>query len=207
MDEVRARYTPTERALVVVLALYVTVVLVLLTPIRGALGDEREGALPPPPAAAIADAATQPAAADVGLDAAEQQRARSIVAADRSLAAALGRSPHTIVKSGPWTTSGADGSPVRLLGAAFVIAPASPIELRSVRLPGVLYDQTERDRTPYQSVVNTVSAGKVTQLFVLVDAERGRVVNISPGPDTEDLQSVPPPGFQRTVPAPQEGGR
>ncbi len=207
MDESCARYTPTERAVLVVLAVYVTVALVLLTPIRGALGDGRAGALPPPPAAAIADTPRQPAIADVGLDVAQQQRARSIVGADRALAIALGGAPNAIVKSGPWTTSGADDSPVRLLGAAFVIAPTRPIELRSVRLPGALYDQTERGSTPYQSVVNTVSARAVTQLFVLVDLERGRVVNISPGPESEDLRSVPPPGFQRTIPAPQEGGR
>jgi len=208
MDGFRARFTSRERAVVVVLALYTTLAMVLLTPIGGALGDDRQAALPAPVAGAITDPAPERAApAAVELDAASEQRARDIVAADRALAKALGAAPRTIVKSGPWTTSGVGGSPVRLLGAAFVVAPPKSIELRSVALPGALYDQTERNRTPYQSVVNTVSAKQVTQLMVLVDLNRGQVVNITPGPDAQDLQSVPPPGFRRTVPAPREEGR
>ena len=206
MREAGRRLTARERAVLVVLVLYLTIALVLLTPIRGAFGgDDATGVALPPPAAAGADG--EPASADPGLTAGDQTRARGIVDNDPSLAAALGGVGHSVVKAGPWTTSGADGAAPRVLGAAFVIAPERPVELRSVPLPGALYDQTEQARPPYQSVVNRVSGRNVTQLLVLVDLERGRVVNVSPGPGVQDLESSPPPGFRRTVPAPREGGR
>ncbi len=206
MDEFCARLTSRERAVLIVLTLYITVATLILTPIGGAFGDEQRAALPPPPARAIADPTPERTAPSVELAAVQEQRAHRIVAADRSLAEALGGTSHSIVKSGPWTTSGDNGS-ARVLGAAFVVAPAKPIELRSVPLPGALYDQTERTKSPYQSVVNTVSGSQVEELLVLVDLDRGQVVNITPGPGAKNLQSVPPAGFRRTVPVPREGGR
>ena len=207
MDDFHARFTSRERTVIVVLALYTTVAVIVLTPIGGAFGDEHQTALPPPPAGTIADPSPEPTAATIELAAAEQQRARGIVAADKALATALGGTPHAITKSGPWTTSGANGQASRLLGAAFVVTPQKPVELRTVALPGALYDQTERTASPYQRVVNTVSAKHVTQLMVLVDLLRGQVVNITPGPESQGLKSVPPAGFRRTVPMPREGGR
>ena len=71
-------------------------------------------------------------------------------------------------------------------------------------LPGALYDQSEKASPPYQSVVNKVSSTRVTQFLVLVDLARGKVVNITPGPDSKELKSTPPAGFKRTVPVPEE---
>jgi hypothetical protein len=207
MNYLLSRTTPRERVVLLVLAIYVTVAVVVLTPIRGALGGERQAQLPPPPAAAVPDQAAERAAPAPELAASDRLRAGEILGADRSLATALGGMSYSIVKAGAWTTSGADGAASRVLGAAFVVAPAKPIELRSAKLPGALYDQTERTNPPYQAVVNTVSAKQATQFMVLVDLERGKVVNITPGPDTQALETTPPPGFQRTVPAPREEGR
>jgi hypothetical protein len=201
------RSTPRERAVLLVLAAYVTVAVVVLTPIRGALGGERQAQMPPPPAGAVPDQAAERAAPAPELGASERLRAGKILGADRSLATVLGGVSYSIVKSGAWTTSGADGAASRVLGAAFVVAPEKPIELRSARLPGALYDQTERTKPPYQAVVNTVSGKEATQFLVLVDLERGKVVNITPGPATRALETSPPPGFQRTVPVPREEGR
>jgi hypothetical protein len=86
-----------------------------------------------------------------------------------------------------------------------VLNLSAPVALDSAALPSVLYDQTEQRDPPYQSVVNTVSSSKVTQLLVLVDLARGKVVNVSPGLDSENVESAAPAGFQRTVPAPQDG--
>jgi len=80
MDDFRARFTSRERAVIVVLALYTTVAAIVLTPIGGAFGDEHQTALPPPPAGTIADPSPEPSAATIELAAAEQQRARGIVA-------------------------------------------------------------------------------------------------------------------------------
>jgi hypothetical protein len=191
----------------IALAVYLTAAVVLLTPIRHAFGDsERAAPLPPPPAAA-ADPEAGPDAPAPELAAADRVRARSILAADPALARALGATAHTIVQEGPWTTSGADGSAPHLLGAAFVVAPRTPVDLKAVSLPGALYDQTEKADPPYQDVVNEVSGRQVTQLLVLVDLERGRVVNITPGPETRGLESERPPGFRRTVPVPRDGSR
>lgn len=206
MNKSIAGFTAAERVVLAVLLVYVTGALIVLTPIRAALGVAGPAALPPPPAVAIAQPTAERPAPAAELGALQAQRAREIVADDRSLATALGGTPHSIVKSGPWTTRGADGNPSRLLGAAFVVAPRKPIELRSTALPGALYDQSERTRTPYQRVVNEVSAKHVTQLLVLVDLERGRVVNITPGPGAQGVVSTPPPGFRRTVPLPVEAG-
>jgi hypothetical protein len=209
MNELATRFTPREWTVLGALALYVAVAVVLLTPIGGAFGGESATESTGPPGHPIPDGTpNRGAATDVGaateLEASDQLRATEIVAADRSLAAALGGAPYSIVKSGPWTTSGADGSPIRVLGAAYVVALDKPIALESVKLPGALYDQTERASPPYQSIVNTVSSSRVTEFMVLVDLGRGKVVNISPGPGSRDVKSTPPPGFQRTVPAPRE---
>jgi hypothetical protein len=209
MNELAPRFTPRERTVLVALALYVAVAVVLLTPIGGAFGGESATESTGPPGHPIPDGTPERGAAtDFGaaseLEASDQLRANEIVAADRSLAAALGGAPYSIVKSGPWTTSGADGSPVRVLGAAYVVAPEKPVALDSVKLPGALYDQTERANPPYQSVVNTVRSSRVTEFMVLVDLARGEVVNITPGPGSRDVESTPPPGFRRTVPVPRE---
>lgn len=206
MNGLSAGFAGRERVVLLVLALYVTVALVMLTPIGGAIGDNRQAALPPPPTAA-GGAAADRAAPPTDLAAGQRLRAGEIVAADRSLAAALGGTRYSIVKAGPWTTSGADGAPSRTLGAAFIIAPEKPVALRSERLPGALYDQTERTDPPYQRVTNTVSADQVTQMMVLVDLERGAVVNVTPGPDARGVEIEAPPGFERSVPVPREEGR
>lgn len=207
--ELAPPFTSRERAVLVGLALYVAAAVVLLTPIGGAFGGETPRESAGPPGHPVADpTADRRSTTDVGstteLQASDTLRANEILAADRALAAALRGAPHSIVKSGPWTTSGADGSPVRVLGAAYVVALDKPIALESVKLPGALYDQTERANPPYQSIVNTVSSSRVTEFMVLVDLARGKVVNISPGPGSRDVESTPPPGFQRTVPAPKE---
>jgi hypothetical protein len=215
MNELVPRFTPRERTVLVALALYVAAAVVLLTPVGGAFGGATATESTGPPAHPIPDrTADRGAATDLGsatdpgsvteLQASEKLRANGIVAADRALAAALGGAPYSIVKSGPWTTSGANGSPTRVLGAAYVVALEEPIALDSVKLPGALYDQSERANPPYQSIVNTVSSSRVTEFMVLVDLNRGKVVNISPGPGSRDVESAPPPGFQRTVPVPRE---
>jgi hypothetical protein len=203
------RFTSRERTVLVGLALYVAAAVVLLTPIGGAFGGESPTESAGPPGHPVAGpTADRRSATELGsapeLQASDKLRADGIVAADRSLAAALGGAPYSIVKSGPWTTSGADGSPARVLGAAYVVALDKPIALESVKLPGALYDQSERANPPYQSIVNTVSSSRVTEFMVLVDLGRGKVVNISPGPGSRAVESTPPPGFQRTVPAPKE---
>jgi hypothetical protein len=215
MTDLAPRFTPRERTVLVVLALYVAAVLVALTPIGGAFGGETGTESTGPPGHPIPEGTVDRGASDglrpttelgapTQLQASDQLRANQIMASDRSLATALGGAPHSIVKSGPWTTSGADGSSPRVLGAAYVVTLDKPIALDSVKLPGALYDQTERVSPPYQSIVNTVSSSRVTEFLVLVDLARGKVVNISPGPGSQGVESTPPPGFERTVPVPRE---
>jgi hypothetical protein len=141
------------------------------------------------------------------LAASQKLRADGALAGDRALGAALGGVPYKVVKSGSWTTSGANGAASRVLGAAYVVAPKRPVALESAALPSALYDRTERTDPPYQAVTNHVSAARVSQFLVLVDLEKGEVVSIVPGPDSQDVQMTPLPGFKRTVPAPAEGGQ
>ena len=93
-----------------------------------------------------------------------------------------------------------------MLGAAYIVAPDRPVALAGAALPTALYDQTERTNPPYQAVTNRVTAAQVNQFLVLVDLDKGEVVSIVPGADSGDVQTTPPPGFKRSVPAPTEGG-
>jgi hypothetical protein len=186
------------------LAAYVVVVFSVLAPTRGAVGGPGAAALPPRPAAA-GQAPAERAAPE--LAATQKTRADGTLAADRALGAALGGVPYKVVKSGSWTTSGANGAASRVLGAAYVVAPDRPVALKGAALPTALYDQTERTNPPYQAVTNRVTAAQVSQFLVLVDLEKDQVVSIVPGPGSQDVETTPPPGFKRAVPAPTDGGQ
>ena len=209
MSHLLRGWTPRERVVVLALAVYVTVAAVVLIPVRGAVGGPSAAGPPPAPIAADDDPVER-VLPGVGttpeLAASQKLRADQLLGADKALATALGGTPYTIEESGPWTTSGANGAPSRVLGAAYIVTPNQPVTLRGVSLPGALYDQTEVSNPPYQPVVNTVSATNVNQLLVLVDLTKGQVVSIVPGPDAEGVESTPPTGFQRRVPVPTEGG-
>jgi hypothetical protein len=190
-----------RHALMVMLAVYLAGMVVVLTPIRKAIGDE---AVPLAPLEGVvldpdAPVSTAPST-PMELSSTQELRARNLLAANDPLKAALKGVPYTVTKSGIWTTSGEDGAPVRTLGAVFVVTPAQPIDLKGVKLPDTIYDQTEQHDPPYQEVTNTVSAQQVNELLVSVDLNTGRVVDISPGPDSLATTATPPPDFHADVP-------
>jgi hypothetical protein len=193
-----------ERLALAGLVLYVLAILVVLSPAGEALGVGASGS--PPTPGAVSDPADPVAGGSVAvpeLTEAQQEHAVGLARASAAFRRVVAGRPFSIARIGPWTTA---GEPQRLLGVSLEVAFPAAVELRGAALPGALYDVTERRSPPYQEVVNRVDARNVRTLMVLVDLEQGRVVNISPGPDAEILSSTPPPGFQRTVPMPRDGG-
>jgi hypothetical protein len=199
-----------ERLALAGLALYALVLVLVLGPVRDALGTRaQEGPVPPgvmvaPDPAAAGRAVEAPAPALPQLAGVDRLRAAAALDADKRLRAALGTSDYRIEQVGPWTTSNGPWTARKqpaLLGVAMLVTLPAPVAIEAKELPGVLYDVTERTSPPYQEVRSRIDARDVTQLLVLFDLRRGRIVNISPGPGATVVAATAPAGFQRTVPA------
>jgi hypothetical protein len=227
MNEPTQALRPRERVALVALVLYAVGLAFLLGPmIRTALGTEAQSipdlAGPPagsaaavktpagaPPAAAVAVAGDVAGAVAANtsslpeLDAVDQVRASALMQADRHFRSIVGKTPYTIARVGPWTTSNgpwtAEKTP-ELLGVSFVVSFEKAIGIADKAMPGAIYDVTEKRSPPYQQVSNRVDASGVTNLMVLVDLRAGTVVNISPGLGSDVVSMRPPPGFRREVP-------
>jgi hypothetical protein len=228
MDQRTHALRPRERVALVALVLYALGLAFLLGPmIRTALGTEAQsipdlagppaasvaaaktpaGAPPPAAAVAVAGDVGDAVAADVGavpeLAAADQARASALMESDRHFRSIVGKTPYTIARVGPWTTSNgpwtAEKTP-ELLGVSFVVSFERAIGIADKAMPGAIYDVTEKRSPPYQQVTQRVDAVGVTNLMVLVDLRAGKVVNISPGLGSDVLSIEPPPGFKREVP-------
>ena len=227
MNEPTHALRPRERVALVALVLYALGLAFLLGPmIRTALGTDAQSlpdlAGPPaastaavktpagaPPAAAVAvagdagDAVAANADAVPELAAADEARASALMQSDRHFRSIVGKTPYTIARVGPWTTSNgpwtAEKTP-ELLGVSFVVSLERAIGIADKAMPGAIYDVTEKRSPPYQQVNHRVDATGVTNLMVLVDLRAGKVVNISPGLGSDVLRIEPPPGFRREVP-------
>jgi hypothetical protein len=175
--------------------------LVALLLLRTAIGGpDRAG--PAEPSALEPEAATQ-VVDETSLGQAQAARALELMKANPGFRSAVADVQYQVTKIGPWTTSNGPFTREKkpeLLGASVVVTLARPTELHDRKLPSAIYDVTEKTSPPYQEVTNRVTARGVSELMVLVDLKRGKVVSVTPGLGSTIVNSTPPTGFQRTVP-------
>jgi hypothetical protein len=190
--------TKAQKRLSLGIVLAVLASLLLLRVAIGGPGPEgptEPSALPPDAQAPVADTTT--------LGPAQEARAVELMKSDPGFRGAVSGVQYQVTKIGPWTTSNSPFTKKKqpeLLGASVQVSLLRPTALHDRKLPSAIYDVTERTSPPYQEVTNRVTAREVSELMVLVDLRRGKVVSVTPGPGSTIVSSAPPPGFERTVP-------
>lgn len=125
----------------------------------------------------------------------EDERAKALSTAtnDSLVAQLLAGREYSIESVGVWHTSRG----LQKLGAVIAFSLAQPAEIE-IDWPVIEYDQTELATPPYQQGTRHYLAKGVHRLYVLVDLQRGQVVEVMPGPES----STPP---RSTIEASQSG--
>jgi hypothetical protein len=124
---------------------------------------------------------------------AEQSATGQVVAGDARLRRVLAGVPYTIADQGIWTTQAG-----RRLGAFLDLRLQRAASLHS-SWPTMHYDERGSSAQPYSESETDLRADRVTEIYVLVDLKRRRVVSVQPGPEARVTLG---PSVQVTTPQP-----
>jgi hypothetical protein len=135
------------------------------------------------------------------LTAQQLAQAREIMKDDTYFREVTDGVPYSVALAGPWTTMGTPGNVApRLLGVSFLVKFDRAATVNAVDLPTIIYDEAEQANPPYQEVVDNFTVGRLRDLYLLVDLNSRKLVNLTPGPDSDDVAADAPAGFTRLFP-------
>lgn len=111
----------------------------------------------------------------------EEERAQvlSIATGDAQVQKFLNGRPYSVTTVGLWHTRG-----LKKIGGGVILTLAEPANL-DADWPYAEYDQAETSWPPYKQNQRHMAAQNVQQLAVLVDLQKGRVAQITPGPEAK----------------------
>jgi hypothetical protein len=123
-------------------------------------------------------------------DLSDEQATRAVKLATTNpyLKAFLRGTKAEVSRIGPWTTFAdpAAQPAARLIGASIVLKTSSPLNGDGILLPRARYDRTEQLSPPYRERIEPARKTGITELMILVDLGRSKVVDIT-------LLPPPPP--------------